>query len=200
MEDRYLTRKTLIQRVKRGDDEAAWEEFSSTYQPFLYSVIWCMNVPQDDIEELIQQLFVKLWKKLPEFDYDPKRAKFRTWLSRTTKNHVINYIHAQRRRAEKMDVLARDNTLQHISKISIEDFDEINEREWKTHLASMALDNISELFSGKAIEVFRLSLKGVEVSDIAARLDLKEASIYMLRKRVKDRLVAEISRLREDLE
>ena len=64
----------------------------------------------------------------------------------------------------------------------------------------MALENISRKFSGKAIEVFKLSLQEQSVEKIAADTGIALKSAYNLRNRVKDKLIKEIARLRGELE
>ena len=60
----YLTRITLLQKIQRRHDEHAWKEFFSIYRNFVYSVISRMNVPEDDVNDLTQEVFLKLWKRL----------------------------------------------------------------------------------------------------------------------------------------
>ncbi len=198
--DTYLTSLTLLNKLRDSQNEDAWDEFVRIYRPYLYTIIRQMNVPRDDIEELMQQIFVKLWEKLPENIYDPDRAKFRTWLARITRNHVINYVNSRLRRSAYMQKLADQETIGERINRSLAQFDAIAEREWKVYLSNLALEKISEQFSGKAIEVFRMSLKGMDAKTISAEMNLKESTIYVMRKRVKDRLVVEISRLRVELE
>ena len=62
------------------------------------------------------------------------------------------------------------------------------EREWEIHLTNMALDNIEPLFSGKAVDAFRLTLQGKSVEEIANELELKENSVYRLKNRVKEQM------------
>ena len=84
--------------------------------------------------------------------------------------------------------------------IKVPAIEHIAEREWEIHLKNMALENIEPLFSGKAVEVFKLSLTGMSVEEIASKLELKENSVYRLKNRVKERLIQEIIHLREELE
>jgi DNA-binding CsgD family transcriptional regulator len=56
------------------------------------------------------------------------------------------------------------------------------------------------MFSGQAIEVFRLSLQEKNAKEIADELNIQEDTVYSLRSRVKRRLKQEISKLRELIE
>ena len=62
------------------------------------------------------------------------------------------------------------------------------------------MEKVQEVFSGKAIEVFRLSLQEKKADEISKLLDITEDTVYSLRSRVKRRLKQEISKLREIIE
>ena len=97
------TRQTLIQKICNQYDDDAWNDFVSLYKGYIYIVIRKMNIPHDQVADLLQEILLKLWNKLPEFKYEPNKAKFRTWLNRITKNHVLNYLRDESSRLTKQD-------------------------------------------------------------------------------------------------
>jgi RNA polymerase sigma-70 factor (ECF subfamily) len=196
--DTYNTRQTLIQRVKNQHDEQSWEEFAGIYRGYIYTVIRNMGIAESDREELVQQTLIKLWKKLPEIDCEHS-GRFRNWLSTLTKNCVIDFIRKRKREATLQEKAADQEELDHYSTV-LPDIDRISKAAWKKHLTTLALENIEPFFSGKAVRVFRLSLKGLAVPQIAKELDIQEASVYRLKTRVKARLIEEVQRLRNELE
>ena len=74
------------------------------------------------------------------------------------------------------------------------------EEEWRNYLVKVAMERIKEVFTGKAFEVFGLTLEGKSAEEISEDLGLRIDSIYVLRNRVKGRLQHEIQQLRHDLE
>jgi len=198
-EDQNRTRITLIQRVKNQQDEASWEDFVQTYRNYVYSIIRRMNISDHDAEDLVQQLMLHMWNKLPNTDVEQIR-RFRSWLSTITKNFVTDFIRKRVREAKRLEKAEQDVTLSYLKAIRLPEIDRIAEMEWKLHITNLALDHIAPLFSGQAIQVFRLSLDGLEIKAIADQLDLQENSVYRLRNRVKKRLILEIEQLREELE
>jgi RNA polymerase sigma factor (sigma-70 family) len=199
MEDHYSTRKTLIQRVQNQHDEKSWDEFVHVYRRYIYAIIRSMNINEHDTEDILQQVLINLWNNLPKMDYD-RISRFRSWLSTVTKNCVTDFIRKRSRDANRIEKAGQDDTLTYLSTIRLPEIDDIAEREWEIHLTNMALENIAPLFSGKAVEAFRLTLEGKSVEEIAEMLDLKGNSVYRLKNRVKDRLIQEIVHLRETLE
>ena len=199
MADQYKTRATLIQRVQNQHDEASWEEFVHVYRRYIYAIIRSMNISEADTEDILQQVLINLWKSLPKMDYE-KINRFRSWLSTVTKNCVTDFIRKRSRDATRLEKAGKDDTLTYLKTIRLPEIDAIAEREWEIHLTNLALENIEPLFSGKAIDAFRLTLEGKSVEEIAQKLDLKENSVYRLKNRVKERLIEEIVQLREELE
>jgi RNA polymerase sigma-70 factor (ECF subfamily) len=199
MEDSDRTRITLIQRVRNQHDEQSWNDFVRTYRNYVYAIVRNMNISEHDAEDLVQQLMLLMWKKLPQTDVEQIR-RFRSWLATITKNLVTDFIRKRIRETERMEKAELEEALSYIKTIRLPDIEDIAEKEWKIHITQLALDNIEPLFSGKAIEVFRLSLQGITSKEIAKRLELQENSIYRLKTRVKDRLIQEIEFLREELE
>jgi RNA polymerase sigma-70 factor (ECF subfamily) len=198
-DDQYNTRETLIRRVQNQQDDQSWEEFVQVYRRYIYAIIRSMNISEHDTEDILQQVLINLWNSLPKMDYQ-KIKRFRSWLSTVTKNCVTDFIRKRTREANRLEKAAKDDTLTYLKTIRLPEIDSIAEREWEIHLTNMALDNIEPLFSGKAVEAFRLTLQGKGVNEIARELDLKENSVYRLKNRVKERLIQEIMHLRSEWE
>ena len=158
-----------------------------------------MNISEYDSEDLLQQVLITLWSKLPETDLKQIK-RFRSWVAAIAKNCVIDFIRKRTREAKRLETAALDETISYLNAIRLPEVDSIAEKEWKLHVTNLAFKNIESLFSGHALEVFQLSLQGVETCEIATRLGLKERSVYQLKGRVKIRLIDEIERLRSELE
>ncbi len=192
------TRKTLIERVKDQYNEAAWEEFAGIYSRYIYAVIRNMNISQQDTEEIHQKVMIRLWEKLPEMKTDEIR-RFRSYLAMVAKNEVKQFVRARTRQQDRENKAASDASLNYLQSIRLPDIDTIAEKEWQIHLTHLAMKKIEPCFSTKTMEVFRLSLEGVEREEIARRTGIALDSINTLKARVKFRFFAEIQQLREDL-
>ena len=190
------TRQTLIERLRDKYDQESWQTFTQIYQRYIYVVIRRMNVSHSETEDLVQEILFKIWNKLPEFDYNPNKARFRTWLSTVVKNRVITYIRSSQSHSNKIDKASQEPRKNY----SDHDIDDIMHKEWESYITNMAMNRIKQNFPGQAIEVFEMTLEGKSVSDIAQELGLKENSVYKSKNRVKARLIEEIKALRQDLE
>src|SRR6516165_4208642 len=78
-----ITPVSLLQRLRRSAQEqqatAAWAEFVELYTPLLYSWATRLGLQPSDAADLVQDVFVVLVRKLPDFHYDPGKS-FHAWL------------------------------------------------------------------------------------------------------------------------
>jgi RNA polymerase sigma factor (sigma-70 family) len=182
------TREALLIRVRSEQDNPSWEEFTSVYERYIYLVIRGMKVDHHDAEDLVQTVLLAIWQKIPEYHYQPSRAKFRTWLCRITHNKVIDYLRHSTSESRKKEQLTPDLT-------SLPEIEKIAEREWKAHITDKAWQNIQKSFNGAAIECFQLMQQAIEPKEIAIKLNISNSSVYVLFKRVKDTFLREVRRL-----
>ena len=200
MAENYNTRITLIQRAMKQEDEQAWREFVDVYKNFIYVIIRKMRVKEAAREDILQQVLVKIWQKLPAFEYDKNRAKFRTWIGTITRNTVVEYIRKQVSINKKHESAAYEKSLSYLNSITQPEIEQLAEHEWKLYLTNLAMAKVKNFFSGKALEAFNMSIEGIPNEEIAEQLDLKISSVYLLKSRVKKRLRDEIKHLRDELE
>ncbi len=196
MSDTYLTRKTLLMRLKSSKDEQAWEEFVFFYQNFIYSIIIRMGVGEADRDDLSQKVMLKIWKSMNQFNHNQKRGHFRSWVHAITKNTVLTYMEHNKHISKKQDALRVDSDGQFYSP----EVDRLINEEWEKHISALAFDNISNKVSSQAMNAFLAGLRNEPVSETAERLGLGENTVYIYRLRVKKKIIAEINNLREMLE
>ena len=198
MSSDYNTRHTLIAKIRNQHDDHSWEDFVYFYQRYIYVVIVKMGVAHQDAEDLVQRVLLALWEKLPSFEYEPNKCKFRTWMNQITRNTVIAYFRKQKRHR---------NDLERAASIKLNESDEHNEpeiynmaeKEWKLHVSNLAWENIKDEFKGKAAQVFMMFSEGKDIEFICEELDIKKNTAYVLKNRVQDKLYKEIRRLDDEL-
>ncbi len=79
------TSASLLERVRRPDDGQAWERFVELYTPLLLEWARRLGAGPSDAEDLLQDVFALLVRKLPAFEYDPQQS-FRAWLRTVFRN------------------------------------------------------------------------------------------------------------------
>ncbi|MCM8533363.1 MAG: sigma-70 family RNA polymerase sigma factor [Lentisphaeraceae bacterium] len=174
----------LLEKAKNPNDEPVWQEFCDKYEAYIYMLSINYGLDPESAKDLTQIVLIKLWKKLPLFKYNPKIAKFRSWLSRVVKNEVMSTFRSQKRRI--------DITNGYLETLSEENIDRAVRSEWEEFTIEVVLSRVEQEFTGQAIEVFKLYLKGLDAKEIAHNLNLKADSVYKLKNRVKTRLASEV--------
>ncbi len=79
--------KDILERAKDGDLRAFHEIYKSS-SGFVYSLAMRMIQNTTDAEEVTQDVFVKIYKSLKQYE---GRSSFKTWIYRITMNTVINF-------------------------------------------------------------------------------------------------------------
>lgn len=104
-----------VQLAADGDLEA-FEELYKAHHRRVYSLCLRMTRNASDAEDLTQQVFIQLFRKLKMFRGD---SSFTTWLHRMAVNEVLMHF---RRRASRPQETTEDGTLPHESKLPVQNF------------------------------------------------------------------------------
>ena len=78
----------LIRRAA-AKDESAFEQLMLLHQKPVYNICYRMAGNADDALDLSQEVFLKLWRTLEQYQFD---AAFSTWLFRLTQNVCIDFL------------------------------------------------------------------------------------------------------------
>jgi len=194
MDDTYSTRETLVQRLRNSYDEKSWEEFVKFYRGYIYTVVQRSGLNYEDSQDVTQDVTLRAWKALPQFEYKKDKCKFRTWLARLWHNSICDHVKTKRAKLAKLKVEA-DNDLEKFAGSSAAEIEEIAEVEWKNYIADMAWEKVSRDFSDIASQAFLLHGEDFSVREIAAKLDISEEKVYVDRSRMRKALLKEILRL-----
>lgn len=196
MNSNLRTRITLIQRARQQNNEEAWKEFVHYYRPFIFYILNQMNIGKNDINDLIQEILIKLWKNLVK--YESNKSRFRTWLSTIIRNCSYDFF---RKQSHKIETVSHDEITPNLLKgTSNDDLELLIEKEWKVYLTRLAMEQLSLAFKGQAITVFEMSMKGKPSEEIAKKLGLTTQSVHTLKNRVKKHFTCEVQRLIQELE
>ena len=195
----WNTRLTLLEKIRDQHDETSWEDFVYYYRQYIYVVVRSMNLNHHDAEEIVQMVLVKVWDKLPDFQYDSEKGRFRGWLCRVTGNIVKNFLRSRKSQINRVEKMKQQDEEKYLNSVSLPEIESISTLEWENYIANMAWNNIEKEFTDNVRECFLLMADDLGVGEIAQRFGISESSVYVYKKRVQDRLFAEINRLENDL-
>lgn len=124
----------LLQQFKQpAEKEKAFTQIIKKYQERLYWHIRRMVVDHEDANDILQNMFVKVWKGLENFRED---SQLYTWLYRIATNECLTFLDQQKRRAI---VSLSDVETGLSNKIKSEQGFDPNQLEWKLQLAIQQL-------------------------------------------------------------
>src|SRR5262244_519282 len=179
------TRITLLARLRQDPtDQAAWDVFVERYGRHIYR--WCRQwkLQDADAEDVTQDILVKLAQKLRDFAYDPSRS-FRAWLKTITHHAWRDFVDGRRVHAagdsqvwELMQTLeAREDLVQKL------------EEAFDLELLEAAKVRVRLRVAPHTWEAFHLTaLEGLPPPQVAARLRLQVAMVYVARSKVQKML------------
>jgi RNA polymerase sigma-70 factor (ECF subfamily) len=94
--------ETLLARVSEGNREA----FSILYSRYihnLYRYVYLVCKSHEDSEEIVQDLFVKLWENRA---HGRVVSSFKSYIYRSAKNQIIDYVRKQKSQLQLIDKAA----------------------------------------------------------------------------------------------
>jgi len=111
---------TLVARARDGD-APAFEALVREYQGPMYALAVRMLADRGEAEDVVQDVFVAAWRRLPEIRAD---AAFPTWLYRSTTNRCLNRLRTSDRvrpvDAHDLIVAARSDEPEHAVELHAE--------------------------------------------------------------------------------
>lgn len=179
------TPASLLERLRQPEAEAAWERFVHLYTPLLCMWSRRLGLEGSDVEDLVQDTFALLARKLPEFQYQPDK-RFRGWLWTV----LLNKVRAQRRGRVPVQPMAAED----LPPVVVPDIaEEIEEAEYRRYLIQRALQLMEAEFAPTTWKAFHACVADDRpAQEVAAELGLTVTAVYAAKSRV-------LRRLREEL-
>lgn len=209
------TRPSLLNRLKTGDDVAGWREFYRIYGKLVRDFAIHAGLTDVEADEVVQETAIGVARKLPEFQFDPARCSFKTWLLNQARWRVIDQFRkrrpgkggadgtaapARRRSVPSPDDTARTATIERVPDPTALNLDALFDVEWRKTLLTAALERVKAKFTLRQIQVFDLTaLQEWPASDVARSLGVSLANVYVTRHRVAAALKKEMTRLEKEL-
>ena len=133
MADHIDDKELLFQFKNEATKESAYTRIIKKYQEKLYWHIRRMVVEHEDANDVLQNMFIKVWKNLENFRED---SQLYTWLYRIATNESLTFLEKQKKRSS---ISLSDDENHLTNKLQADkDFDG-NKLEWKLQLAIQKL-------------------------------------------------------------
>ncbi len=182
------TPKSLLMRIAdlaAGEDEAEWARFVELYGPAIGKFVRLLgsDIPEADVDDMVQETLVKLVALLRGKAFDPQRAKFSTWLGAIIRRQMVDRM--RRRQARKEDSQVPLDT--EIPSSADSDPAARLDVAWRLARHQTA---VRQVFTKSALSLqsqriyLMATADGLSPREIARRLGLKENVVRSIRSRV----------------
>ena len=180
----------LVGRAQAGD-EAAFREIVEHYQSKVFAIIHGIVRQRNDVEDISQQVFAKVYLSLRSFDF---RSSLITWIYKITVNECFDYL--RKRKVRKLvyesdlsedEVRRVENTEPSVNRQVPADTD-LARRDYVQKLLSRVSEEDRMLLMLKEVE-------GFSVEELAGKTGMNENTIKVKLFRARQRLVKAAQRL-----
>lgn len=180
----------LVKRAQAGD-ETAFREIVERYQSKVFSIIHGIVRQRNDVEDIAQQVFAKVYLSIRNFDF---RSSLITWIYKITVNECFDYL-----RKKKVRKLVYESDLSEDEVRRVENTEPSIDRQPPQDATLARRDYILKLLSRVSEEERMLlmmkEVEGYSVEELAKMTGMNENTIKVKLFRARQKLVKAAQRL-----
>jgi RNA polymerase sigma-70 factor (ECF subfamily) len=181
---------SLVRRAQSGD-ETAFREIVERYQSKVFSIIHGIVRQRNDVEDIAQQVFAKVYFSIRNFDF---RSSLITWIYKITVNECFDYL-----RKKKVRKLVYESDMSEDEVRRVENTEPALDRSTRTDSTLARRDYIVKLMDKVSVEEKQLlvlkEVEGYSVEELAGMLKMNENTIKVKLFRARQKLVKAAQRL-----
>lgn len=181
------TRESLLLQVRDPANRIAWDEFVRIYRPVIVRTAIARGLQHADAQDLAQQVLMAVAGAVGAWERRDESTRFRHWLSRVTRNAILNALMRRPQdqavggwSAEDLlrDVVDRDGVTTGLINAEVQ-----------KELYRRAARIVSAEFRAESWQAFELSVSGeATIEEVAKKLGKSVGAVYTARSRIMFRL------------
>src|SRR5579862_5845024 len=180
----------LVRRAQQGDD-GAFREIVEKYQSKVFSIIHGIVRQRNDVEDIAQQVFTKVYFSLRNFDF---RSSLITWIYKITVNECFDYL-----RKKKVRKLVYESDMSEDEARRVENSEPASTVAVRADTSLASRDYIVKLMdrvSGEEKTLLMLKeVEGYSIEELSGMLRMNENTIKVKLFRARQKLVKAAQRL-----
>src|ERR1700683_1206473 len=180
----------LVRRAQAGD-EAAFQEIVERYQSKVFSIIHGIVRQRNDVEDIAQQVFTKIYFSMRNFDF---RSSLITWVYKITVNECFDYL-----RKKKVRKLVYESDMSEDEVRRVENSEPALDRTGRADSTLARRDYVVKLMDRVSDEEKRLlmlkEVEGYSVEELSGMLKMNENTVKVKLFRARQKLVKAAQRL-----
>lgn len=178
------------------------QELLETYRPGI--LLHCRKqLPQQDAEDLVQEIIVKLMTVLPTFAYDPTK-KFRAWLNQIVRNACVDFFRRRNRQEQALGGTSNkellDNAEEQLSSSISQTLNDPHIRQ--RILLTQAMENVRErrIRNPNRWQAFWLLTYGqdgvqMQATEVAKQLEMSLHAVVVAQREVAQMIQDEVAKM-----
>lgn len=194
------TPQTLLKKIAdlaQGDDATVWLDFVELYTSPLRHFIHAVNgaLSADDVEDALQEIFIRLTEVLRTDGIDRKKGKFRDYLAAMTRRLLIDRYRAEQARLAALD--RAENPVRNLMALVDADPGELVDAVWQVAVRKAAIEHVltATAVSEQSKRVYRaVVLDQRSLKDVAAAFGISYAAAKQIKSRL-DRAVVALEKI-----
>ncbi|MBN2448678.1 MAG: sigma-70 family RNA polymerase sigma factor [Phycisphaerae bacterium] len=186
MYSQSATHVTLLKRLNDQQDSNAWRDFHERYGELIQGFARRRGLQAADCDDVLQEVLLSLSQAMPNFEYDPSKGKFRSYLKTVTLRAIFKRGQKKNKRGEidleYIEQATRAATNDHAT-------EEAWEAEWRQYHLRQAMLMIDAEFNDADRKAFqRYAVQGMDARETAEALGLSIDQVYQAKSRITKRL------------
>ena len=179
------THSSVLMAVADTGNAAAWARFFDLYAGFVFAIARSKGLSAEDADDVVQTVFGDLARKMPTFEYDRTKGKFRSYLLGLVNWRIIDKLKAGRREADFR--VAYGDEMK--AGTSVEMAADLAEREWQAAALDEALRRLQKEARPDHFAAFvESAVEGLDTETVMRLHGLTRDNLYQIRARFTARL------------
>jgi RNA polymerase sigma factor (sigma-70 family) len=201
-DDIIPTRASLLNRLKDWKDDESWGEFMGIYRKLIFGFAVKAGLSENEAEEVVQETMISVAKTIKEFQYNPKRCSFKSWLRHLAQKRIVDCYRKRSRETLLNETRhtgsVRTPAIERVPDPAALDLDAAWEAEWEKELLDAAIARVKAEVSPEQYQIFDFYvLKKMSVGKVAAALGTSATRIYLSKHRISRLIKQEVGRLKK---
>ncbi|MEM7622619.1 MAG: sigma-70 family RNA polymerase sigma factor [Planctomycetota bacterium] len=174
------THVTLLRALASSESEVVWAEFVDRYGELIRGFARRQGLSTEDREDVLQDVLLALTQAIKQFEYDPAKGRFRSYLKTIT----LRAIFARHRKAKRSEPRGQELIADADSPVD-DQLDADWEDEWRLHHLRRGMLHAQHVASDSDLAAFRaFAIEARPSEEVAGALRISVDQVYQAKSRV----------------
>ena len=190
------TRSSVLAAVKDTGDAAAWARFFDLYAGFVFAIARSKGLSSEDADDIVQGVFSELARKMPTFEYDRTKGKFRSYLLELINWRILDKLKADKRESGLNAAYCEEaKSSAPVAETAFID------QEWQNAAFSEALRRLQGEVRPEHFAAFvESTVEGIDTETVMRLHGMTRDNIYQIRARFTTKLKTLVATIRTEMD